>query len=102
LKSVYTITGGLLASASCVLADTAILVALPVEQSALSREVRVVGQSVELAQHRVSVGYHFDGRERSAGRAGQVRRWSGERVAFAGAGGFGRYGAMSTRTTFDT
>jgi adenosylhomocysteine nucleosidase len=39
-------------------ADTAIVVALPSEQSALSREVRVVGQSVELAQHRVSIGYH--------------------------------------------
>jgi hypothetical protein len=39
-------------------ADTAILVALPAEQSALSREVRMVGQSVELAQHRVSIGYH--------------------------------------------
>ena len=45
-------------SLSSVLADTAILVALPSEQSALSREVRVVGQSVELAQHRVSIGYH--------------------------------------------
>lgn len=40
------------------LADTAILVALPSEQSALSREVRIVGQPVELAQHRVSIGYH--------------------------------------------
>ena len=40
------------------LADTAILVALPSEQSALSREVRIIGQSVELAQHRVSIGYH--------------------------------------------
>ena len=39
-------------------ADTAILVALPSEQSALSRGVRIVGQSVELAQHRVSIGYH--------------------------------------------
>jgi adenosylhomocysteine nucleosidase len=39
-------------------AETAVLVALPSEQSALSREVRVVGQSVELAQHRVSIGYH--------------------------------------------
>jgi adenosylhomocysteine nucleosidase len=40
------------------LADTAILVALPSEQSALGREVRIVGQPVELAQHRVSIGYH--------------------------------------------
>ncbi len=40
------------------LADTAILVALPSEQSALSREVRIVGQSVELAEHRVAIGYH--------------------------------------------
>jgi len=39
-------------------ADTAILVALPSEQSALSQEVRIVGQSVELAQHRISIGYH--------------------------------------------
>jgi adenosylhomocysteine nucleosidase len=39
-------------------ADTAILVALPAEQTALSRAVRMVGQSVELAQHRVSIGYH--------------------------------------------
>jgi len=44
--------------ATSALADTAILVALPGEQSALSREVRIVGQSVELAQHRFSVGYH--------------------------------------------
>jgi adenosylhomocysteine nucleosidase len=48
---------GFLAS-SLSFADTAILVALPAEQSALSREVRIVGQSVELAQHRVSIGYH--------------------------------------------
>jgi nucleoside phosphorylase len=39
-------------------ADTAILVALPSEQSALSREVRIVGQPVEMAQHRISIGYH--------------------------------------------
>ena len=45
-------------SATLSFADTAILVALPAEQSALSREVRMVGQSVELAQHRVSIGYH--------------------------------------------
>jgi adenosylhomocysteine nucleosidase len=52
------IVGCLLASPSFVLADTAILVALPSEQSALSREVRVVGQPVEMAQHRISIGYH--------------------------------------------
>ena len=39
-------------------ADTAILVALQSEQSALSREVRIVGQPVEIAQHRISIGYH--------------------------------------------
>jgi nucleoside phosphorylase len=47
-----------LASPSFVFADTAILVALPSEQSALSREVRVVGQPVEIAQHKISIGYH--------------------------------------------
>jgi nucleoside phosphorylase len=40
------------------LADTAILVALQSEQSALTREVRIVGQPVEIAQHKVSIGYH--------------------------------------------
>jgi adenosylhomocysteine nucleosidase len=39
-------------------ADTALLVALPPEQSALSREVRLVGQPMELALHKVSIGYH--------------------------------------------
>ena len=48
----------LLLASSSSLADTAILVALPAEQSALSREVWMVGQSVEFAQHRVSIGYH--------------------------------------------
>jgi nucleoside phosphorylase len=38
-------------------ADTAILVALPSEQDAIRREVRLVGQTVDLAGHRVSVGY---------------------------------------------
>jgi nucleoside phosphorylase len=38
-------------------ADTAILVALPAEQSALSRKIRIVGQPVEIAQHKVSIGY---------------------------------------------
>jgi hypothetical protein len=59
LKPTPTIIAAvLISSSSFVLADRAILVALPSEQSALSREVRVVGQSVELAQHRVSIGYH--------------------------------------------
>ena len=48
----------LLISASCALGDTAILVALPSEQGALSREVRIVGQPVEIAQHKISIGYH--------------------------------------------
>jgi len=58
LKSISIIFGAALLSSSCVLADTAILVALPSEQGALSREIHIVGQPVELAQHRVSIGYH--------------------------------------------
>jgi len=58
LKPVPTIIAAVLVSSSCVLADTAVLVALPSEQSTLSLEVRIVGQPVELAQHRVSIGYH--------------------------------------------
>ena len=38
-------------------ADTAILVALPSEHSTLCREIKIVGQPVELAQHRISIGY---------------------------------------------
>jgi adenosylhomocysteine nucleosidase len=58
LRPILNVVAAILISASSVLADTAILVALPSEQSALSREARMVGQSVELAQHRVSIGYH--------------------------------------------
>ena len=32
--------------------------ALPSEQSALCREIKIVGQPVELAQHKISIGYH--------------------------------------------
>jgi 5'-methylthioadenosine/S-adenosylhomocysteine nucleosidase len=38
-------------------ADSAILVALPSERDAVRREIRLVGQSVDLAGHRVSIGY---------------------------------------------
>ena len=38
-------------------ADTIVLVNLPSERSALSRDVRV-SQRAELAQHKVSIGYH--------------------------------------------
>jgi nucleoside phosphorylase len=59
VKSIPVIVVGyLLASPFFVLADTAVLVALPSEQTALSREVRIVGQPVELAQHKISIGYH--------------------------------------------
>ena len=57
-RHVLTLIGFVLVASGPSLADTAILVALPSEQSALSREVRMVGQSVDLAQHRVSIGYH--------------------------------------------
>ncbi len=38
-------------------ADTALLVALPAEQDAVRREVRLVGQTVDLAGHKLSIGY---------------------------------------------
>jgi adenosylhomocysteine nucleosidase len=38
-------------------ADTVILVALPSELDAVRKEVRLVGQPVQLAGHRVSIGY---------------------------------------------
>lgn len=44
-------------AAFSVFADTAILVALPSEQDVLRKEVRIVGQPVELASHRISIGY---------------------------------------------
>jgi hypothetical protein len=71
-KRVPALVGVFLLASIYSFADTAILVALPAEQSALSREVRMVGQSVELAQHRVSIGYHLDRSEPSAGGAVQV------------------------------
>ncbi len=52
------VVGIVLLTNNVALADTAILVALPAEQSALSREVRIVSQPVEMAQHRISIGYH--------------------------------------------
>jgi adenosylhomocysteine nucleosidase len=58
VKRIPALVSLFLFASSLSLADTAILIALPSEQSALSREVRVVGQSVELAQHRVSISYH--------------------------------------------
>ncbi|MGD0057828.1 MAG: hypothetical protein ABSD58_00280 [Verrucomicrobiia bacterium] len=57
MNPILKVVTAFLISAPSVLADTAILVALPSEQSALSREVRVVGQSIELAQH--GTGTHF-------------------------------------------
>lgn len=58
LRRAPALIGAFLFACNLSVADTAILVALPSEQSALSRGVRVVGQSIELAQHRVSIGYH--------------------------------------------
>jgi nucleoside phosphorylase len=58
LKTTVALLAAAILSPSPLRADTAILVALPAEQSALSREVRIVGQPVELAQHRISIGYH--------------------------------------------
>jgi adenosylhomocysteine nucleosidase len=40
-----------------IFADTAILVALPAELDSVRREDRLVGQPVELAGHKVSIGY---------------------------------------------
>jgi len=56
LKSTPAIVAALLLASSA-LADTAILVALPPEQSALGREIKIVGQPVELAGHKISIGY---------------------------------------------
>ena len=56
MKSISAIVTALLVSSSG-FADTAILVALPSEQTALGREIKIVGQPVELAQHRVTIGY---------------------------------------------
>jgi nucleoside phosphorylase len=57
LRSVCAVAVAMSVSSPCVLADTAILVALPSEQSALGREIKIVGQPVELAQHKISIGY---------------------------------------------
>ena len=51
------VVGILLLTSNLSHADTAILVALPSEQSALGREIKIVGQPVELAQHKISIGY---------------------------------------------
>ena len=56
MKPISIIVTALLASSSG-FADTAILVALPSEQSALGHEIKTVGQPVDLAQRRVSIGY---------------------------------------------
>ncbi len=50
------VTAALLISPS-LLADTVILVALPSELDAVRKEVRLVGQPIELAQHKISIGY---------------------------------------------
>jgi adenosylhomocysteine nucleosidase len=47
----------ILASLARVQADTAILVALPSELDGVRKAVRLAGQPVELAQHKVSIGY---------------------------------------------
>jgi adenosylhomocysteine nucleosidase len=41
-----------------VLADTVILAALPAEQTCLSRQIRTGVHSVDVAEHRLTVGYH--------------------------------------------
>jgi adenosylhomocysteine nucleosidase len=51
-----TLVLGVLPCAS-LFADTAVLVALPSELDGMRKEVRLVGQPVELAQHKVSIGY---------------------------------------------
>ena len=43
---------------SSLFADTAIFAALPAEHEAMRKEVRLVGQPIELAGHKVSIGYH--------------------------------------------
>ena len=57
LKATVTVVASALFAASLLRADTAILVALPSEQSALGREIKIVGQPIDLPQHRVSIGY---------------------------------------------
>jgi len=55
-KTTLVVAAALFASSSLI-ADTAILVALPAELEAVRFEVRVVGKPVELAGHRISIGY---------------------------------------------
>jgi nucleoside phosphorylase len=57
LKTLTTIVAATLFAISPLHADTAVFVALPCEQDALRREVRLVGRPVELAGHRISIGY---------------------------------------------
>jgi adenosylhomocysteine nucleosidase len=57
LKAILLSTPCLLVACTPLHGDTAILVALPSEQSALSREIKTVGQPVELAVHKISIGY---------------------------------------------
>jgi adenosylhomocysteine nucleosidase len=57
LKTTCVLAAVILSALPSLFADTVVLVALPSEQSALSGEVRIVGKSVELAQHTVSMGY---------------------------------------------
>jgi adenosylhomocysteine nucleosidase len=54
--SLALVTAAVLVSSSS-LADTAILVSLPSELDSVRREVRLVGQPIGLAQHKVSIGY---------------------------------------------
>lgn len=58
LKASLLVTPSFLFLCSAAFADTAILVALPSELNGVRKEVRIVGQSVELAGHKVSIGYH--------------------------------------------
>jgi adenosylhomocysteine nucleosidase len=55
LKSVAAIVVFILASP--LFADTAILVAIPSEYNAIRKGIRLVGQPLEVAQHKVSIGY---------------------------------------------
>ena len=54
---IRSVTAFICLASSSLFADTAILVALPSEYDAVRKEVRLVGQPVELAQHKISIGY---------------------------------------------
>ncbi len=54
---------------SFMLADTAILVALPSEQDALRKEIRLVGQPIDIAGHRIALGYR-NGEKLYVGKTG--------------------------------